>query len=46
MMSERQFWTFIWLCLRVLWMNAPWWQAVPLTMWTLWRMSAARYLAI
>jgi hypothetical protein len=49
MMTEREFWSFVGACLRVLWVGLPHTmrglgQGVWLTGWTVWRLTASRYL--
>ncbi|WP_280953937.1 hypothetical protein [Methylobacterium terrae] len=44
-MSEREFWHFVWLCVRLSFVGMPWWQAVPAA-WGAQLLIRRRYLAL
>lgn len=42
--GEREFWGFVWLCVRLAFAKMPWYSAPRLAIWSVARLVVARYL--
>ena len=42
--GEREFWGFVWLCVRLAFGKMPWYLAPRLALWSVARLVVARYL--